>query len=105
MMGIIYQLTPMAEHTIPVRKPPKNPTMANTKRPTTIVAEGRKRISYVEEVDTWEVLQALADRAGITTSDLIRQATAEFAEKNKGKAVLKLTSHRKTAVEYSVRGK
>jgi len=52
------------------------------------IAEGRKRVSYIEDEDKFEELRVRAEQMHLTPSTLIREATIRFLEevkKNGGK--------------------
>lgn len=46
----------------------------------TNTAKGRMRVTFVEEATTVKALEKLAKDAGLTVSDLLRQATWEYVK-------------------------
>lgn len=47
------------------------------------IAEGRRRVVYIEDKDVWETLTKIAKKTGQTPSNIVRSLTRTFADMNK----------------------
>ena len=73
------------------RRDGHNPLNIMTTKTKSRIAEGRRKVAYIEDISTWDSLVEIADRTGQTPSTILRCLTRQFCSQHKNTSDLSFT--------------